>query len=132
MYTIRIVVNAVCLNFLLFSVHLFVYLFIHFTSAWKPLLSSQLSLSHPLPLPLHFFSEKAEIPHPHSGTEPPSHIKSLQDWVSPLPLRPDKTAQLGEQNPQSDNRFRDSSHSSCWGAQAAHLVHTCREGRLGP
>ena len=51
--------------------------------------------------------------------------------MHPLPLRPDKAAQLGDWDPQAGNRFKDSTpallqllgylHED----QAAHLLHMC-------
>jgi hypothetical protein len=43
------------------------------------------------------------------------HIKSLQDWVLLLPLKPDKTAELGECIPQTNKSFSKSPCSSCLG-----------------
>jgi hypothetical protein len=42
------------------------------------------------------------------GIPPPWHIKSLGVSVQLLPLKPNKAAQLGEWDPQVDDRFRDS------------------------
>ena len=42
------------------------------------------------------FKEMKSLPHPH-----PWHIESLQDYVHSLPLRPDKSALLGELHRQA-------------------------------
>ena len=81
-------------------------------------------------------------PHPHSqsrngvfppGTNPPWHLKSLQDEAHPLLLRPDKAAQFGKQNLQAGSRSRVSSapvlgdpHED----QAVYLLHICMGPRL--
>jgi hypothetical protein len=41
------------------------------------------------------------------GYPPPWHIKSLQGWAHPLPLKSDKTVQLREWDAQLGDRFRD-------------------------
>jgi hypothetical protein len=62
----------------------------------------------------------------HPGTS--SHCRTRQ---YPLPLRPDKTAQLGEQDPHAGSRIC----SSCWGTQIKTKLHICSYicvGVLGP
>ena len=54
---------------------------------------------------------------------------SLSEVRHPLPLRPDKAAQLVEHILHTGNRFWDSPHSSCLGAtwrQTAHLLDMSR------
>ena len=66
----------------------------------------------------HFSSEKRETT---LGITLPWHRKSLQNLAHPLPLRPDKIANIREWDLQVGNRYRDSTHpsylpfSSCWG-----------------
>jgi hypothetical protein len=50
---------------------------------------------------------RGSFPHTHHSN-PLWHIKSLQHPVYPLRLRLDKAAQLGEQDPQAENRLRGS------------------------
>ena len=50
------------------------------------------------------------------GALPPWHFKSLWGQVLPLPLRPNKAAQLEEPIPHTGNSFWDSPHSSCSGS----------------
>jgi hypothetical protein len=88
--------------------YLFIYLHLkHYpssgTPSWSSLLFREVSPPHPTPLLC--------ISHP-----TPWHMKSLPYLAHPLPLRPDKAALLGN-IPQSGYSFRDSLHSSCWGAQ---------------
>ena len=52
-----------------------------------------------------FSSEKGEAP---LCMNPQWHIKSLQSWTDPLPLRPDKRAQLGKKDPQTGTNVRGS------------------------
>ena len=80
-------------------------LFIHFTSDHNP---PRLGASSPhMVLPIispPISSENGEVPLGITSSWP---IKSLQDWVHPFPLRPDKAVQLGEWDPQAGNRVRD-------------------------
>ena len=87
------------------------YLFIHITSGWKLLLSSHLPVTQHLSHPYPFSEKKWEAAS--LGTNPPCHIKSLQDQTHPLPLQPNRAAKLGEQDPQASHRFKNSPHSSC-------------------
>jgi hypothetical protein len=81
---------------------LFIYLFIY-------LYTLHLHESHPSPLKPTQAQDLLACPPPvlwegerHSlVTNPPWHIKSLQNQPNPFPLRPDKTAHLGEQYLQS-------------------------------
>jgi hypothetical protein len=59
------------------------------------------------------------------GNNSPWHIKLLQDWAYPLPLRPDKAAQLGKWDPQASNRVKDSPCSSCWRTHMETNLHLC-------
>ena len=59
------------------------------------------------------------------GTNPLWHLKSLRDKEHPLPLRPDKESQLGDQDSQAGSRIRISSDSMFWGAHMKTKVHTC-------
>lgn len=115
-----------------FHIYLFTYFFNRFTSQLQPPLSSQHGLTWPpLPLPTSFSSEKAEsLP---LGSNPPCHLNSLQDQIHLFPLRPDKTAQLAEQDPQVGNsqgkpllQLLGDSHEE----QAAHLLHMCYSKKL--
>lgn len=77
-------------------------LFIHFTSQYLPHLLPVLCSLSPSPSPsLRGYRSPLGIP-------PPWHIKSLGVSVQLLPLKPNKAAQLGEWDPQVDDRFRDS------------------------
>lgn len=89
-----------------------VYLFIHFTSQSQFLLpvpplhgSSHISSSH-LPLKIGRFPPKPP------GSNLSWHLKSLQNQVYPLLLRPEKTDQLKEQDPREGNTVRIRPHSS--------------------
>ena len=48
----------------------------------------------------------------HKGTKPPWHIKLQQDYVHPVPLKPDQAAHLREMDLKAGNRVRDSPHSN--------------------
>lgn len=92
-----------------FSINLFMYsLYIPITTPAPPPPSDS-----PSPY-LHFRSPlrrwRASL-----STHAPWYIKSLQDKAHASPLRPGKAAKLGEQDPQSGCRFRDSLSSSFWG-----------------
>ena len=106
-------------GFLILFFFSFAYLFTLYPNH-SPALPSP-SLTQPLlPFPFPFSSEK--------GKSPTLHLKSLQGLdTSSSPLRPDKAAQLGEQELQAGNRVRDSPHSSGWRNshkdQATHLLH---------
>lgn len=88
---------------------------------------------------IHFISRSWFPCPPSPDTNPLWHIKSLQHPVYPLRLRLDKAAQLGEQDPQAENRLRGSAtppqllgdpHED----QAAHMwhVYVCEEPRSSP
>ena len=65
------------------------------------------SLHSPIPLPQApplFPPSPLRMGGPLPGYQP---TVVLQDWGHSLPLRSDKAAQLGEQDPQAGNRFRD-------------------------
>ena len=74
----------------------------------------------PPPLPLPLRRERSPL-----GIKPPWHFKSLQEYLQPLPLSPDKTVQLGEQDLQAGNRVRDSPCSSCWKTSMKTNLHIC-------
>ena len=95
-----------------------------------PVLPSQSSLPHYTP----FFSEKETPP---MGTNLPwqSRLKSQQSLEHPLPLRPNKAAQLGEGDPKAGKSWRQPTlrllgdpHED----QAVHLLHMSREPRSNP
>jgi hypothetical protein len=78
-----------------------------------------------------FSSEKGEAP---LCMNPQWHIKSLQSWTDPLPLRPDKRAQLGKKDPQTgtNGTLQQSQGqptlptcSSCWGTLTKIKLHIC-------
>ena len=89
----------------------FIYSFIHPDHSPHSLLSP---LTQLLPCPPSPFPLRKEEHHP-TQYQPMLAVKSLQDQVRPLPLRPDKAVQLGEQDPQAGSRVRVSPCSSCWG-----------------
>jgi hypothetical protein len=101
----------------------FIHSFIHFTPQLLSLLLPILPHTAPLPTPppLLLWEGKGsplDIP-------PSWHVKPLQDYEYPLWLRPDKAAQLGEQDLQAGNSFRDSPCSSCWGTHMETELHIC-------
>ena len=63
----------------------------------------------------------------------PWHIKSLQDWAHPLPLRPEKAVELRENDLMAGNRVRDSPHYNCQGTHMKTKLHICYKcvGGLG-
>lgn len=61
-------------------------------------------LTVPPQFPIPFFSERVEAP---LDITPPRHIKSLQGWGYPCPLRPEKAAQLEELDPQRGKKHKD-------------------------
>lgn len=100
-------------------------LFIFFASqSQHPLLPTSHS---PYPITPPFSSEKALL-----DVTPPWHIKLLQDWVHPLPLRSDKVAHIGELNPQVGNKFRNSPCYSCWGTWIKNKLNICNIFTGGP
>jgi hypothetical protein len=87
---------------------------------------------------LPFSSDKKEAPgypnrhhhyHHHHHHPHPQHISHC------LSLRPDKTIQLGKQDPHAGNKFRNIRHSSCWGIYMKtklHICYICTRGSQGP
>jgi hypothetical protein len=118
---------------------LFVFLLIYFLNSFYNLITATLSSPHSTisPFPSYSPLRKGRFPI-HLGTNPPRHLKSLQDKVH-LSLMTDKTAQLGEQDPQAGSRVRVSAGFSCWGTRrrpSCTSATMCRGGvwqaGLGP
>lgn len=77
-----------------------------------------------LPSPHLLFSERVEPPHMYPHPTPTQAHQVSAGLERPLPLRPDKAAQLGEHIPQTGCSFTDRSHSSCWGTHLkTKLLH---------
>jgi hypothetical protein len=99
--------------FILGYMDFFFYLLLSICSLYIPIIVC-LSPCHPLTqflLLLCFFSERMEVP---LGITPlPQAHQVSAELAHPLPLRPDKTAQLRVWEPQTGNSFRDIPFSSC-------------------
>jgi hypothetical protein len=64
----------------------------------------------------------------------PSPSLRRRTWAHPLPLTPDKAAQLGEKDPKAGNRVRVSLCFNCYETHMKTKLHICYKcvGGLGP
>lgn len=100
--------------FLPFPIHSFIFHPNYTPPSWS-------SFPWPLASPLSSTSEKGKVP----NTWYPPTLASQVTVGLGTSLRPEKTVQLGERDPQTGNRVRVSHHSSCWKTHVKRKLHIC-------
>lgn len=100
--------------FLPFPIHSFIFHPNYTPPSWS-------SFPWPLASPLSSTSEKGKVP---NTWYPPTLASQVTVGLN-TSLRPEKTVQLGERDPQTGNRVRVSHHSSCWKTHVKTKLHIC-------